>query len=278
MNLQDRTQPPSSRFPDIVAPGFREEAESLLAGIVDTISDAVVAVDDAQRIVVFNRGAQEMFGYQSEQILGQPLARLMPSDSRARHETLIAEFANESAPSRRMGERRTIHGLRSDGSRFPAGATIARMEGSFGQVFVAIVRDISAHVETREHLRASLQEQEQLARTDPLTGLWNTRAFGQALEQELARLRRNGRPFTLVYLDLDRFKPVNDRYGHAFGDTLIRETARRLQEYFRAMDTVARIGGDEFVVLSPDSEGGTMHTRLERLGRSGRTCKTTAWP
>ena len=254
-----------NRFANLVAPGYELTAEPLLAAIVDTVSDAVVAADVQQRIVVFNRGAEAVFGYAPEEVLGQPLEWLIPPESRTRHADLVARFAEEGEASRRMGQRRTIEGLRRDGSRFPAGATIARLEGPFGRIFVAIVRDISAHVETREHLEASLQQEQILARTDPLTGLWNARALRDAVHNELARVERGGAPFTLVYMDLDRFKPVNDRFGHAFGDDLLLRIARHLEAHFRTMDTVARIGGDEFAVLSPGSRGEDVARRVEEL-------------
>ena len=250
---------------DFVARGHRSAADALLGGIVDAISDAVVATDEQQRIIVFNRGAQALFGHAPEEALGRPLELLIPFESRSRHAELVNRFAEEGQRSRTMGERVAIEGVRRDGSRFPAGATIARVEGDFGRAFVAIVRDISRHVEKRTTLEASLRTQEELARTDPLTRLANRRAFRQALEQAHERLQHRGLPFTLIYMDIDHFKPVNDRFGHPFGDLLLQDVARDLQGRFRPVDTVARIGGDEFAVLSPDGDGAAVGPRLAGL-------------
>ncbi len=93
-----------------------------------------------------------------------------------------------------------------------------------------------------------------LATTDPLTGARNARAFYDALDREIARSRRSGRPFTVVYADLDRFKAVNDAQGHAAGDALLRGVARALLGAVRETDAVARLGGDEFAVLLPETD------------------------
>lgn len=93
------------------------------------------------------------------------------------------------------------------------------------------------------------QELRHMAQHDPLTGLPNRALFSDRVQRELAYARRHDSRFALIFLDLDQFKPINDSHGHAVGDLLLRQVARRLQEALRAADTVGRIGGDEFVVL-----------------------------
>lgn len=90
-----------------------------------------------------------------------------------------------------------------------------------------------------------------MAQHDPLTGLPNRALFSDRLQNELARAKRHGDHFAMIFLDLDRFKPINDSYGHGVGDLLLKQVAMRLQQSVRASDTVGRIGGDEFVVLMP---------------------------
>jgi diguanylate cyclase (GGDEF)-like protein len=102
-------------------------------------------------------------------------------------------------------------------------------------------------------LQAALQRQRALARTDALTGLYGRRAFEERLEHDLALARRHGRPLTLVYVDLDNFKSLNDAQGHAAGDEALRRTARILQGATRRTDTVARLGGDEFALVLPET-------------------------
>jgi len=102
-------------------------------------------------------------------------------------------------------------------------------------------------------LRDAFNHERQLARTDDLTGLANSRAFGELAEFELLRARRYGRPLSLLYLDLDGFKTINDQQGHAAGDVVLQRAAGALRESLRRTDIVARLGGDEFVVLLPET-------------------------
>jgi diguanylate cyclase (GGDEF)-like protein len=103
--------------------------------------------------------------------------------------------------------------------------------------------------EMNTRLAAALQDESELARTDAVTGLANSRAFHEQLAQELARAERDERSITLLYLDLDGFKAVNDTYGHEAGDAVLRRVADALRQSVRSGDVVARLGGDEFVAL-----------------------------
>ncbi len=105
--------------------------------------------------------------------------------------------------------------------------------------------------------RDLLESERQRSRVDELTGVLNSRAFYEVMSRELERVRRTRRPLSVAYVDLDDFKAMNDRYGHAAGDELLRTFARCAKESVRALDTVARLGGDEFAILLPetDSEG-----------------------
>lgn len=94
-----------------------------------------------------------------------------------------------------------------------------------------------------------------MAQHDSLTGLPNRALFSDRVQNKLAHARRHDRRFALIFLDLDKFKPINDQYGHSVGDLLLRQVARRLQDSIRASDTVGRLGGDEFVLLIGDLTG-----------------------
>ena len=103
------------------------------------------------------------------------------------------------------------------------------------------------------------------ARNDPLTGLLNRRGFDEAIAREIQRARRGERPLSLVIGDLDHFKRVNDRAGHSAGDEILRRLSALLRECTRAVDSTARIGGEEFAVLVPDTDAGGAHVLAERL-------------
>ena len=120
-------------------------------------------------------------------------------------------------------------------------------------------------VEVLARLHRSLALERDLARTDVLTGVANTRAFKELAEAELERARRYGRAFTLASLDLDHFKSVNDTLGHAAGDRLIHDGGQAVRRRLRRVDIVARIGGDEFVVLLPETDAAAAAVALEHI-------------
>lgn len=115
--------------------------------------------------------------------------------------------------------------------------------------FISIVRGF--HLLTRQAVENS-QRFDELARRDPLTGLFNRRQFTEALEREASATQRRQGGFALLMIDLDNFKPINDLHGHAAGDTVLLAVSTRLSGHARVHDTVARIGGDEFVLICPD--------------------------
>jgi len=114
-------------------------------------------------------------------------------------------------------------------------------------------------------LREHLAREHQLASTDPLTGVGNRRAFWDIAEREMLRCRRFGLPFSIAYLDVDGFKSVNDRLGHRHGDDLLMAIARTLAANVRAVDFVARIGGDEFALLLPGTGADGARTVIAKL-------------
>lgn len=99
----------------------------------------------------------------------------------------------------------------------------------------------------------ALEREQALAQTDYMTGVMNSRFFHTLAQRELDRSNRYGHPFTIAYIDIDNFKKINDNFGHAAGDRLLRNVARSMQTYLRATDLVARLGGDEFAILLPET-------------------------
>ncbi len=125
-------------------------------------------------------------------------------------------------------------------------------------VFLALVLLVTG-------LRDRLEVEQQMARTDPLTGLPNRRAFGEAATQELERARRSGRPLSFAYLDCDGFKHINDSLGHREGDALLAVVAQTLRGSTRAIDVLARLGGDEFGLLMHETDAAAALGLLTRV-------------
>ena len=136
---------------------------------------------------------------------------------------------------------------------------------------VAYLAVVGVAIAGLSQLRRTQAQLELLATHDPLTTVLNARAFASQVAQELGRNRRYGRPLALIYLDLDDFKKVNDAHGHATGDAVLRLVADAMRSAVRQADFVGRLGGDEFGVLMPETDGSVAHAVANRLAGGIRT-------
>ncbi|MDX1437038.1 MAG: GGDEF domain-containing protein [Anaerolineales bacterium] len=128
-------------------------------------------------------------------------------------------------------------------------------------------------------MRRALEHERSLARTDYLTGVLNSRAFYATVEAEIMRARRFQRPFTVLYIDLDDFKAVNDRQGHTAGDQVLRVAAQAILRHTRDIDSVARLGGDEFGVLLPETDDSAVQVLVPRLRQALlKEMEESGWP
>ncbi len=135
-------------------------------------------------------------------------------------------------------------------------------------VLLVPIASVTVLVTMRERIEREREALRDFALTDPLTGIANRRSLLGRAGYEIARHHRAGRKFALVMLDLDGFKLLNDRFGHAAGDDLLRDVATALERSMRAQDTVARIGGDEFCVLAPETDGLGSHQLAVRVAQA----------
>lgn len=177
MPLPPDGTPPPARLPDIPEPAAdsRRDSERIAAeeslriseatfqGIVAIAADAIVTVDEEHRITLFNSGAEIIFGYAPEEVLGQPLEILIPERFRANHRRQVEEFARGPIAARRMGERREIYGRRKGGALFPAEASISKIEVAGRRFFTAVLRDVTDR-QAAEQERTRLLEAERAAR------------------------------------------------------------------------------------------------------------------
>lgn len=200
--------------------------------------------------------------------LAQPLAAVLQEVSRPRAEILaivglLSTGCVVVAVLLAGAVTRPINAINLAAGQFAQGQTEARLPlarndeiGDLARSFQRMQDQISQQMVT---LRDNREELEHMAQHDPLTGLPNRRMLQERLDQAIARARRNHEHVTLLFVDLDRFKDINDRLGHDTGDYVLRVVAKRMQGVLREIDTLARIGGDEFVVLldapSPGPEG-----------------------
>ncbi len=127
-------------------------------------------------------------------------------------------------------------------------------------------------------LRNALEEEHLLANTDPLTGALNRRSFSELAEKKMIVAEVNQRPYTMVYIDIDNFKPINDKLGHAIGDLVLKTVVETIQKQIRNTDFLARLGGDEFAVLLTDIGQEDAHHIVQRLQQALlENMKTHTW-
>lgn len=223
------------------------DSEARLRAITSHAPDAIIMTDGAGRVQFWNPGAQELFGYTAEEIRGKCLHELvaMPDDA-ARARAGMELFAR-TGTGPIVDRRRSVLARRKDGSTFQAQLSIAGVRQGDENWAVGLVRDVTAEHQAAEHLR-------ELARTDSLTGLINRREFMALGAEEVARAQRYRRPMALLAIDLDHFKKINDTHGHAAGDAVLADFAHRLRSSLRSHDIAARIGGEEFIALLPETD------------------------
>ncbi len=214
---------------------------SVIEALVDLTRDACLVMTPDATIIAANDEASRLYGYPAERLVGMHVADLSPRTS---PDMLAEEIANASGDGLLFS---SVH-QRSDGHLFPVEVAWKQGEACGERLLVAHVRDITTRVIAEEEAR-------RLAFHDPLTGLANRLKLMKDLDRAIADARRHGDILAVAFLDLDDFKPVNDQLGHAAGDQLLVDLARRLQTGLRSTDTVARMGGDEFAVVLPRLSG-----------------------
>ncbi len=219
-----------------------EEAMRRASSVFHNTQEGIIITDAENNIIDVNPAFTQITGYTRDEVLGQN-PRLLGSSVQG------PGFYEEMWRSvLQTGQwRGEICNRRRDGSLYTEMLSIAAVRDSHGQVqeYVGVFSDISR---PKEHAA----ELNRIAHFDPLTGLPNRRLLADRLNHAIAHARRSGKLLAVCYLDLDGFKPVNDRLGHDAGDQLLVMLTRNLQEVLRAEDTLARLGGDEFVLLLND--------------------------
>jgi diguanylate cyclase (GGDEF)-like protein/PAS domain S-box-containing protein len=218
-----------------------------LESVVSSCNDSITTRDNEGMITSWNKASEILYGYTAEEAVGQRLAMLVPPEV----PNVLEEIYDRPRAGERIEHFETIR-MRKDGVRIHVSLSASPILDEFGQLVgaCAIARDISES-------RRRAEQIERWALQDPLTGLPNRRTLLDRLTMVLGRTRRSGMFAALLFVDLDDFKRINDVCGHVAGDEVLIEVARRINAALRATDTVARMGGDEFVVLL--DELGTDH-------------------
>jgi diguanylate cyclase (GGDEF)-like protein/PAS domain S-box-containing protein len=220
----------------------RIELDLQIAAIAFESQDGMIVTDAHSTILQVNSAFTEITGYAAEEVIGKT-PRILQS---GRHDAAFysAMWATIQTAGVWHGE---IWNKRKNGDVYPEQITITAVKGHTGPVthYVAVLRDITE----RKQLEKEIAH---LAFFDTLTQLPNRRLFNDRLSQSLTRATRAQASLALMFIDLDKFKPINDTHGHEAGDWVLQTVARRIEGALRASDTAARVGGDEFLALLPD--------------------------
>lgn len=216
-----------------------QHSEARSRAFMDAAHDAVIVIDQDDNILEFNPAATRIFGYGEYEV------------TRLRFPDLVPQYDPEQ-PEEAVGRRK-------DGVRFPAECWAGEL-ASAAEVgsMVFIIRDISR----RKHAEARLVE---MATTDGLTGALNRRAFMQRAVDQYTLARRHGREVSILMIDADRFKAVNDTYGHDAGDAVLKGLVQAIQDVLRETDSLGRLGGEEFAALLPETDAEGARVVAERV-------------
>lgn len=229
--------------------------------ILEAAKDVVIVTkafpldENGPEIVYVNKAFTDLTGYTAEEAIGNT-PRMLQGPDTDRETT----FKIRHALMKKEAIRVIIKNYGKTGQAYWLDLSIIPLTNSKGDVthFAAIQRDVS---ELKDHeIRLEL-----LSQTDPLTELLNRRSFDEIMMKEISRFARNKMPFSLLMIDIDNFKVINDKFGHLAGDKVLNDIAQISQNIFRDVDFLARIGGEEFCFLLPATRLASAKVSAERL-------------
>jgi len=216
-----------------------------LKAIIENSTEAIVTTHANGMIKSANHAFEKIFSYQIGDIVNEHISTFLPQWS-----TLLQQEAQQL-------EYETL-GKRKDGLEFPIRLTLTRLESDFLALYLGFISDLSNAKRIQEKLIHD-------ANHDFLTGLYNRRFFENQFQLEFNRSERSKTPVSLIILDIDHFKRINDTFGHLVGDRVLEFLASMLKESSRSGDIVARFGGEEFLILLPNTDLTVAKTIAERL-------------
>ena len=226
--------------------------------ITNTSQDAITLVDSEDHVQFWNLAAERLFGYRREEAQGRSLHQMLAPPEQLDEVRKGLEIFAHTGQGPIFEGRREVLAKRKDGSHFPAEVSASAFSLD-GQWYAAgSVRDITEHKQNEEALK-------RLANTDGLTGVLNRRRFMELARQEVARSRRYGGPLSMIMLDVDHFKAVNDSFGHEVGDEVLVSLSQVCRQVLRQVDLFGRVGGEEFMALLPETDLAAAVKVAERL-------------
>ncbi|OHU87645.1 MULTISPECIES: sensor domain-containing diguanylate cyclase [Pseudoalteromonas] len=222
--------------------------------LFEVTPDSILYCDKQGKIIRVNKATEELFGYSKAQLLTMKVEDLIPQPYRSHHIHLRQDYLGKSKMRHSKKDGLEIVGLHKNGTQLPLDIAIASINHGAKDFLIAIVRDI------RQEEELALK-----AERDYLTGVYNRRHAYSLLEDELTRANRYRRPLSVLLIDLDNFKPLNDKEGHLVGDIALKNLCQFLNESARPTDIIGRWGGDEFLIVCPETAHHSVMSFAERL-------------
>lgn len=219
--------------------------EEKVSAITENVIDVIITINTTGIIEFANAAVEKLLGYQPDELIGQNVKILMPEPFREKHDQFILDYLRHGKGRLIGAGQREMQAIHKNGQVFPIELAVSEALVSGKKIFIGTIRDITERIEVEQRLRY-------LAHHDALTDLPNRLSFQEGIESALLHARRSQRLVAVLFLDLDRFKVINDTLGHYVGDYLLQEVAQRLQTCVREGDIIARLSGDEFTVLLDD--------------------------
>ena len=241
------------------------ETKQFLDSIIDNIPVAVVVKEASERkFVLVNRAFETMRGLPRDVLVGRNVFDFYNAKTAEFIDTIDRQVLRGDAAGKEMEyDVETADGIRV----YAASRIVVRDLSGEAKYLIVVINDVTERKKSEQRIAF-------MAHHDALTGLANRAAVAQRIEEAAARQSRWGDPFTVLLLDLDRFKHVNDTLGHSAGDALLRETAARLKALLRDFDVLARLGGDEFAII----QSGAAHQREAASALADRIIKIVGEP
>ena len=241
------------------------ESEDRFRTVAQTAVDAIILADVHGNVIFWNDSAQRIFGYIEEEIAGKPLTVLMSAQDGDAHQKGL-ERIRLTGKSKYIGRTKEMRALRKNGDEFPIELSVAMWNVGQETFYSGIVRDITK----RKRLESELKT---LATTDTLTQVFNRIKYDQIVKQEIERAKRYNHPLSLIMFDIDHFKKVNDTYGHSVGDYVLQTLTQIVKLDLRETDSLVRWGGEEFVIIAPDTDIERAEILAERVRKSAEEYK-----
>jgi diguanylate cyclase (GGDEF)-like protein/PAS domain S-box-containing protein len=232
--------------------------EQRVRAVLDNLPEGIVTINPHGIIETFNVSAERMFGFKAEEVVGKKINTLMPEPYKSEHDGYMENYLRTGQAHIIGIGPREVTGQHKDGKEFPIELGISELNMGALRIFIGIVRDVTERKRFEQRLQYAADH-------DPLTGVFNRRYFMEQLTIAMSAAVRHHSPLSVCMSDLDKFKMINDQYGHAMGDRVLAEFGKLVSHLLRAEDVAGRYGGDEFCFAFPNISAKNAKYIVERI-------------